>query len=422
MAITTSQFPPAPGATGGYAVVDTETTGISAGLKHRIAEIAIVHVDAQGVVTDEWCTLVNPDRDLGPQAIHGIHAADTRRAPRFAQIVGDVIDRLRGRIVVAHNWPFDAMHLRAEFERLGTQTPLHAHAGLCTMRAAGMAQLAAGRSLVDCCTAIGLPPRSWHSAHDDALAAAGLLGYLIERHPETVRIVPDHLETANWPWPSSWPGGLVKPVRRTQAEHTEQHFLARLVERLPRDEEPEVDTYFAMLDNALLDRRISATEADALLELAHDLGMHKADVLNVHHTYLRQLAKAAWQDRILTDEERTDITTVAILLGFDATYAEQVLAEEAHPDDSTRPVTIGGLRLRAGDKAVLTGDMIRPRDSIVHQATAAGLRITTHVSKQTHVVAAADPDSLSGKAKRARELGVPVVDQHTFLRALDTIS
>lgn len=40
------------------------TTGILTGWHHRIAEIAVVHVDAHGTVTDEWVTLVNPDRDL----------------------------------------------------------------------------------------------------------------------------------------------------------------------------------------------------------------------------------------------------------------------------------------------------------------------------------------------------------------------
>ncbi|MFC3453818.1 3'-5' exonuclease [Amycolatopsis speibonae] len=60
----------------GFAVVDTETTGILPGFHHRVAEIAVIHVNLAGEITDEWATLVNPDRDLGPQAIHGIRAAE----------------------------------------------------------------------------------------------------------------------------------------------------------------------------------------------------------------------------------------------------------------------------------------------------------------------------------------------------------
>ena len=62
--------------------------------------------------------------------------------------------------------------------------------------------------------------------------------------------------------------------------------------------------------------------------------------------------------------------------------------------------------------------MQRGRAEITAQARAAGLRTTSAVSRKTTVVVAADPDSLSGKARDARKLGVPVVNEHTFLRAL----
>ena len=35
------------------------------------------------------------------------------------QILVVLAGLLAGRVVVAHNWPFDAMHLRAEFARIG---------------------------------------------------------------------------------------------------------------------------------------------------------------------------------------------------------------------------------------------------------------------------------------------------------------
>lgn len=84
-------------------------------------------------------------------------------------------------------------------------------------------------------------------------------------------------------------------------------------------------------------------------------------------------------------------------------------------------MTVGGLVLRPGDRIVLTGTMRRAREEIVERAVAAGLRVTGSVSGKTRVVAAADPDSLSGKAKQARELGVAVVSEEAFLRALDAI-
>jgi DNA polymerase-3 subunit epsilon len=402
----------------GYAVIDTETTGILTGWHHRIAEIAVVHVDPRGNITDEWVTLVNPDRDLGPQAIHGIHAADARRAPRFEQLAGDLVERLSGRVVVAHNWTFDAMHLRAEFGRLGVETPFEPDAGLCTMRAAGRANLSSGRSLTDCCAAAGLPERAWHTALDDARGAGELLGFLLRHAPGAVGVSDAHLRAANWAWPRLAPQRTLV-VRRTAIGQVEPHFLARLVERMPRDGEPVVDAYYAMLDNALLDRQISATEGDALVEIAHDLGLHKNEVVALHLSYLRDLAREAWADQVVTDEERHDLLTVATLLALEPAIVESILDEEREAvRDPGQERKACGLVLRPGDKVVLTGDMKRERADVAAEATAAGIRVTTAVSKQTRVLAAADPDSMSGKAKRARECGVPVVSEDAFLKAL----
>lgn len=408
----------------GYAVIDTETTGLAAGLHHRIAEIAIVHTDPSGVVTDEWCTLVDPQRDLGAQAVHGIRAADLRHAPRFADIAGDVIDRVRGRTVVAHNWPFDAMHLRAEFARLGIDTPLHNDAGLCTMRSAGRAMLGAGRSLIDCCAVAGLPDMDWHTARDDAVAAAALLRYLLAENPEAVAPTAEQADAARWDWPRL-AAGVTPPVHRTPDGEVEPRFLTRLGRRMPRDDEPAMDSYFAMLDDALLDRQISASEADALVELAEQLGLNRADAVNAHHTYLRELARAAWDDGVITDAERADMHTVATLLGLHPDTADQIVADE-HPDNhaghSSGPsVTPGGLTLRPGDKVVLTGDMAHGRDHLTGQATVAGLRVMGNVSGKTRVVAAADPDTFSGKARKAREIEVPIVSEEALRQALDAM-
>lgn len=50
-----------------YAVVDLETTGRKTSWHDRVVEIAVVRLGESGQTLDEWCTLVNPDRDLGPQ-------------------------------------------------------------------------------------------------------------------------------------------------------------------------------------------------------------------------------------------------------------------------------------------------------------------------------------------------------------------
>jgi DNA polymerase III subunit epsilon len=410
----------------GYAVIDTETTGVLTEWRHRIAEIAIIHLDHDGTVTDEWCTLVNPERDLGSQSIHGIRAAEVRRAPTFRQIAGDLVERLSGRVPVAHNWAFDAMHLRAEFARIEVKTPFEIPAGLCTMNIAGTALPGSARSLLDCCEWVGLALKEWHTALADARAAGTLLQYYLAHTPELVRLTGNHVQAASWQWPQL-PSEPITPVLRSPRGHVEPHFLARMVDRMPRAATPMADSYLAMLDAALLDRHISATEGDALIELAYELGLHSCEVIQAHLDYLHALTQAAWQDGVVTETERTDLHAVASLLGLSGELVEDTLTKEANgftsgPQQRALRPAIGGLTLQPGDKIVLTGDMTCPRRDWVERATEAGLQITTSVSRKTRVLVAADPDSLSGKAKDARRLGVPVVGETAFARAIDTMT
>jgi len=80
-----------------YAVIDTETTGLLPTHRHRVIEIAVVLLDARGQVEREWVTLLNPQRDMGPQHIHGILTSDVLAAPKFADIAAPISVPCRGR-------------------------------------------------------------------------------------------------------------------------------------------------------------------------------------------------------------------------------------------------------------------------------------------------------------------------------------
>ena len=90
-----------------YAVVDVETTGGSYGLGHRMTEIAIYEVRG-GVVEDEYRSLVNPGRNIPRHiaVLTGISNDMVSSAPFFDHIAADVLERLEGRIFVAHNARF----------------------------------------------------------------------------------------------------------------------------------------------------------------------------------------------------------------------------------------------------------------------------------------------------------------------------
>ncbi len=73
--------------------------------------------------------------------------------------------------------------------------------------------------------------------------------------------------------------------------------------------------------------------------------------------------------------------------------------------------------LRPGDRIVFTGEMVTSRAVWEAQVVGAGLT-TGGISRSARLLVAADAYSLSSKARKAREYGVPVVDEDGFERLL----
>src|SRR5690349_13868979 len=113
------------------AFIDLETTGTTSTVD-RITEIGIVQVQ-DGQVTDEWSTLVNPERPIPEeiQVLTGITNAMVRDAPTFRQVAAEVRERLEDHLFVAHNARFDYGFIKNEFRRL--ELPFTADV-LCTVR------------------------------------------------------------------------------------------------------------------------------------------------------------------------------------------------------------------------------------------------------------------------------------------------
>lgn len=399
---------------GYFAVIDTETTGLFPGNHDRIAEIAVVTLDRSGTVLDRWETLVNPERDLGKQSIHGIKAKDILAAPRFADIAEELDWRLSGTIIVGHNLSFDARFLGAEFQRAGLALPdFYLPRGLCTMQMAHEYLPGAGRSLQDCCDSFSIELRHAHSAGDDAEATAVLLSRYMELDPDLDNwdYLLDHAAATSWH--ATPPATLRSPVHRSSAESAQSHFVERMVVRLPEIAGPaEHQEYLALLDRALLDRYLSAHEQSALIQLAEELELSRTTVLDLHSQYFSSLADTAWADSVLTVEELADLTTIAELLQIPADQlAAASLARVIAPSSSPATTSSAASFLEQGDLIVLTGDMSRTRSLIEAELESAGYLSHPAVTKKVKLLVAADPDSLSGKARKARTYGIPVVGE-----------
>ncbi|MEO3752826.1 DEDDh family exonuclease [Streptomyces sp. B6B3] len=153
----------------GYAVVDVETTGLSR--DDRIVSAAVYQLDAKGEVEDHWYTAVNPQRDPGPTWIHGLTADMLADAPLFAEIAGDLSDRLAGRVLVAHNAEFDWAMIAREYARTQGAAPVDHR--LCTIKLSKALALPLRNHKLETLAAyFGVAQRRAHHALDDARVLA----------------------------------------------------------------------------------------------------------------------------------------------------------------------------------------------------------------------------------------------------------
>jgi len=416
-----------------YAVLDVETTGFSPANRDRIIEIGIVRVDSSNHVISEYGTLINPKRDVGPTHIHGITARDVLGAPTFDEIAGDVLAAIKGAVIVAHNAAFDLRFLLHECAACGA--PIPPNASLCTMRLSRRVwpDLAC-RKLSALCAEAGIDLSNAHSAIDDARATAALLAVCLDglrRSPVRIRLEDlgvDGCLACEAEWPLIAPSG--KQCRRDDAQRNRKRAggrLTRLFERLPahNDTNLATDAYLEVLERALEDRQISEEEIEALQEMARTLDMDQEEVQSAHRTLLRDLIRTALMDNVITEAEKRDIENVADLLGIPPhEYVATVEELRSRPHDNAPGVSRTGACVR-GQSVCFTGQFNSiidgsrvTRETMERLAAEKGMVVEKNVTKKLDYLVCADPNSLSSKARKAREYGTRILAEPAFLKML----
>jgi DNA polymerase-3 subunit epsilon len=102
-------------------LLDTETTGIDPSAGHRILEICCLELVNHLPTGRNFHKIIDPERESDPEAerIHGFSRATLKGRPKFAEIAAELREFLgESEPLIAHNAPFDAGHINAEFARL----------------------------------------------------------------------------------------------------------------------------------------------------------------------------------------------------------------------------------------------------------------------------------------------------------------
>jgi len=372
-------------------VIDCETTGL--GAQDRIIEIAVVTLDAKSLETiDEFDTLVNPQRDVGKTDLHGITASMVAAAPTMDEVLGSLSRRLNGSVLAAHSLHFDSRMLGAECARLGAE--YRPGKGICTFRLSG-------EKLSRAAERHDIPLKGHHRALVDARVAAELLRRLFEE----AETEPAQLDTRGLPTSS-------RTHRRDVLVPAAVTPLQRLVARacVPSSIGACLD-YFDALDWVLDDGVITRDERQFLDEIIAASRLTDAQVRAMHESYLNSLVQAITRDQLVTHDEQNLVSKIASVLG---------ITDFSPPDVSA---TKSDDRIAKGQRVCFTGSAVDASGAAVSRAeleclaASAGLQPVSSVSKKgCDLLVAADTSSASGKAKKAREYGIPVMSVEEFLR------
>jgi DNA polymerase-3 subunit epsilon len=163
-----------------FLVLDTETNGLG-GDSCQLIEVGSVLVGG-GELHDRWSSLVRASVPLrrGIGRLTGITQEMLDGAPGLEEVVEALVPRLQGRVLVAHNAPFDRRVLRQAFERIGAEWP--EQPVLCTAALARvLLPLQRERRLGALADSLGIEVEAAHRALPDAETCARILCALFPR-------------------------------------------------------------------------------------------------------------------------------------------------------------------------------------------------------------------------------------------------
>lgn len=383
-----------------YVAFDIETTGLYK--SDKIIEIALV-VFKENKVIEEWSTLVNPMRDVGKTNIHGISPSMTSAAPLFDEIVNDLFRMMDKPILVAHNLSFDNRMLAQELEHAGFEGDLGK--GFCTLVASRRLLPGAGDSLKSTCEALGIESIDAHSALGDARMTKQIFD-LLKEDSQKVKEVNVKFEREKKPARVIVRNAFIG--KEDDAIEQIKSFTSKVP--FPTSEEKGV-AYLLLLNMAMQDLIISKNEEAELSTWASELGISEIDRNELHKGYLDSFIQAALRDGVITTKEKDMIDLVGKALGL-----------EVKIPDTPQPIKANVENLGVGKKVCFTGEAVGlsgesiSRNDLEALASKVGLHPVRDVTKKgCDILVAADETSMSGKAKKAKDWGIPVISVEKFV-------
>jgi len=383
-----------------YVAFDVETTGFNK--NDRIVEIALVTFK-NGELLEEWSTLLNPQRDVGKSNIHGITASMVSTAPLFEEVVNDIFRIINGRVLVAHQFSFDARMLAQELNRLDVDGDLGK--GFCTLIASRNLLPGTADSLAATCEALEIASLDAHSALGDARMTMQIFQKLSDDGQEVIPVTVDYDKSSN-------PARVLQRAAFKKVPDDALERIKAFTKKVPFPSSDEKHVaYLLLLNMAMQDLVISKDEEAELNHWAEDLGVSSSQVHNLHQGYLDSFIQAALRDGVITLQEREMIELVASALHLPVAIPDSPQLIQVNEDS----LTVGKRVCFTGEAFGFSGNTIQRAD-LEALAAKVGLHPVKDVTKKgCDILVAADEATMSGKAKKAKEWGIPVISVEKFV-------
>ena len=383
-----------------YVAFDVETTGFNK--NDRIIEIALVTFK-NGELLEEWSTLLNPQRDVGKSNIHGITASMVSTAPLFEEVVNDIFRIINGRVLVAHQFSFDARMLAQELNRLDVDGDLGK--GFCTLIASRNLLPGTADSLAATCEALEIASLDAHSALGDARMTMQIFQKLSDDGQEVIPVTVNYDKSSN-------PARVLQRAAFKKVPDDALERIKAFTKKVPFPTSDEKHVaYLLLLNMAMQDLVISKAEEAELNHWAEDLGVSSSQVQNLHQGYLDSFIQAALRDGVITLQEREMIELVASALHLPVAIPDSPQLIQVNEDS----LTVGKRVCFTGEAFGFSGNTIQRAD-LEALAAKVGLHPVKDVTKKgCDILVAADEATMSGKAKKAKEWGIPVISVEKFV-------
>lgn len=163
-----------------YIALDIETTGLNP-KNDSIIEIGAIKV-VNGVEVEKFSTFINPERRIPPfiTKVTGIDDEMVRSAPNISQVIGELVEFMKGYSIVGHNIMFDYSFIKTNAINNGYDFKCTAIDTLKISRE--YLKDLESRKLDYLCKYFQIEDENHHRAENDARAAYKLYELLCERY------------------------------------------------------------------------------------------------------------------------------------------------------------------------------------------------------------------------------------------------